>query len=97
MAIKEPAQSLQAGFWASLVPYHNFELFFIASRLADLLSRKHGTSYVKTLSLLHCSISFSLLCSAILAIRGSRTIQRVEHPHTSAELRLAEAHLGSSG
>ena len=29
--------------------------------------------------------------------RGSRTIQRVEHPHTSAELRLAEAHLDSSG
>ena len=24
--IKEPAQLLQAGFWASLVPYHNFEL-----------------------------------------------------------------------
>ena len=25
-AIKEPAQSLQAGFWASIVLYHNFEL-----------------------------------------------------------------------
>ena len=67
------------------------------SRLADLLLRKHGTSYAKTLSLLRCSISFSLLCSAILVIRGSRTIQRVEHPHTSAKLRLAEAHLDSSG
>ena len=26
-AIKEPAQPLQDGFWASLVPYHNFELY----------------------------------------------------------------------
>jgi len=25
--IKEPAQPLRAGFWASLVPYHNFELY----------------------------------------------------------------------
>jgi len=24
--IKEPAQPLQAGFWASLASYHNFEL-----------------------------------------------------------------------
>ena len=67
------------------------------SCLADLISRKHGTSYAKILSLLCCSISFSLLRSAILAIRGSRTIQRVEHPHSSAELHLAEAHLDSSG
>ena len=46
----------------------------------------------------YCTALFLfLLRSAILAIRGSRTIQRVEHPHTSAELRLAEAHLDSSG
>jgi len=63
------------------------------SRLADLLSKKHGTSYTKTLSLLRCSISFSLLRSAILAIRGSRTSQCVERPSTFAELRLAEARL----
>ena len=25
-ATEEPAQPFQAGFWASLVPYHNFEL-----------------------------------------------------------------------
>jgi len=73
------------------------EAIVFYSRLADLLSRKHSTSYAKTLSLLRGSISFSLLRSAILVIRGSRTIQRVEHPYTSAELRLAEAHLDSSG
>jgi len=71
--------------------------FFIAGRLADLLSKKHGTFYAKTLSLLRCSISFSLLRSAILAIRGSRASRCVERPSTSAELRLAEARLDSSG
>ena len=47
------------------------------SRLADVLSKKHGTPYIKTLSLMRCSISFSLLRYAILAIRGSRTMRHV--------------------
>jgi len=72
------------------------EVVVFYSRLADLLAKKHGTSYSKTLSLLRCSISFSLLRSAILAIRGSRNIRHIEHPSTSAELRLAEAHIDSS-
>ena len=65
------------------------------SRLADLLSKKHGTPYT---SLMRCSISFSLLRSAILAIRGSRTMipVHVERPTTSAELRLAAVQLDSS-
>jgi len=71
------------------------EAVIFYSRLADLLAKKHGTPYSKTLSLL-CSISFSLLRSAILAIWGSRTIRHIEHPSTSAELRLAEAHIDSS-
>ena len=37
--------------------------------LEILLSQKHNNSYHQTLS---CSLSFSLLCSAMLAIRGSR-------------------------
>ena len=61
------------------------------SRLADLLSKKHSTPYTKTLSLLCCSISFSLLRSAILAIRGNRCVVHLECPSTSVELRLAEA------
>ena len=66
------------------------------SRLAYLLSKKHDTPYTKTLSLMRCSISFSLPRSAILAIRGSRTVRPVERPTTSAELRLAEVQLDSS-
>jgi len=65
------------------------------NRLADLLSKKHSTPYTKTLSLLCCSISFSLLRSAILAIRGNRSVVHLEHPSTSVELSLAEAELSS--
>jgi len=65
------------------------EAIIFYSHLADLLTKKHGTPYARTLSLLRCSISVSLLRSAILAIRGSRTIRHVEHPSTSAELHLA--------
>ena len=59
------------------------------SRLADLLSKKHSTPYTKILSLLRCSISFSLLCSAILAIRGNRSGVHLERPSTSVELERA--------
>jgi len=66
------------------------------SRLADLLSKKHSTPYTKTLSLMRCSISFSLLRSAILAIKGSRTVSHhLERSSTSVELRLSEAELSS--
>ena len=75
-------------FWEATVFYNH---------LTDLLSKKHGTPYPKTSSLLCCSISFPLLISAILAIRGSRTVWHVEHPSTSAELHLAESHLDSFG
>jgi len=65
------------------------------SRLADLLSKKQSTPYTKTLSLLCCSISFSLLHSAILAIRGNRSVAHLERPSTSVKLCLAEAELNS--
>ena len=45
------------------------------NRLADLLSQKHNTSYNQTLSWMRCALSFSLLRSAVLAIRGSRKLQ----------------------
>jgi len=65
------------------------------SRLADLFSKKHSTSYTKTLSLLCCSISFSLLCSTTLAIRGNRYVVHLEHPSIPVELRLEEPELSS--
>jgi len=52
------------------------------SHLADLLSKKHSTPYTRTLSLLRCCISFSLLRSAILAISGNRSVVHLECPST---------------
>jgi len=68
------------------------------SRLANLVAKKHGTPYSKTLPLIFAALFhlIFLLRSAILAIRGSRTIRRIEHPSTSAELHLAEDHIDSS-
>ena len=60
------------------------------SRLADLLSRKDNLPYSQFLSWMRCRLSFSLLRSAILAIRGSRTIS-FKKPVISSELCLAES------
>jgi len=43
-------------------------------RLAELLSKKNGLSYSNTLAWLRCTLSFSLLRSATMCIRGSRSI-----------------------
>ena len=43
-------------------------------RLASLLSAKRDQSYGLVMSLLHCSISFSLLWSAVTYLRGARSI-----------------------
>ena len=66
------------------------------SRLADLLSRKHDTCYNHTLSWMRCAISFSLLRSAILSIRGSRTLKFIERPSISTELCLVESQIDFS-
>jgi len=50
------------------------------SRLADLLSKKHSTPYTKMLSLMRCNISFSLLRSAILAIRAVELLYILSAP-----------------
>ena len=42
--------------------------------LADHLSRRGSTSYSQTLAFIRCTLSFSLLRSATMCIRGSRSI-----------------------
>ena len=43
-------------------------------QLADLLASKHGWTYSTTLSWVRCVLAFSLLRSAIMCIRGSRSV-----------------------
>ena len=59
--------------------------------LADLLSQKHYTSYTQVLLLMCRALSFLLLCSAVLAICGSRKVQSTEHLTVSTELHLVES------
>ena len=47
-------------------------------RLASLISDKQDTSYSQTMALIRCRLSFSLLRSAILCVRGTRSSKR--HP-----------------
>ena len=46
-------------------------------RLAELLAEKKGETYSRTMSWLRTKISFSILRSALLYIRGSRMLRRV--------------------
>ena len=60
------------------------------SRLAELISIKKGEDYAKTLTWIRAKLSFSLLRSARLCLRGSRSIRRrannVEDIDVDAEL-----------
>ena len=60
--------------------------------LADQISEKRNTTYSKTMAWIRCTLSFSLLRSAVMCIRGSRsTSHRV--PNVSLELGVAESRL----
>ena len=61
-------------------------------RLADLLTFKHSFDFDHMLFLMSCSLSFSLLCSASLAIQVGQTIKFSECLFISTELCLVESH-----
>jgi len=42
-------------------------------KLASMIALKYDTAYHKTLNWLRCRLSFSLLRSAIMCLRGSRS------------------------
>jgi hypothetical protein len=42
-------------------------------RIASMIAEKHGKRYSKTINWLRCRLSFSLLRSAIMFLRGSRS------------------------
>ena len=61
-------------------------------RLADNLSEMRNIEYSKTMAWMRCTLSFSLLRSAVMCIRGSRSkSHRV--PNASLELGIAESRL----
>ena len=69
------------------------EATLLYKRLADKISKKKkNTMYSKTMAWIRCTLSFTLLRSAVMCIRGSRsTSHRV--PNASLELGVAESQL----
>ena len=60
-------------------------------RLASMLAEKQAQTYAKTIRWLWCTLSFSLLLSALMCIRGARsTWKRPDRP-TDLEIKLAAA------
>ena len=56
------------------------------SRLADLIANKKGEHYSRTLSWIRTRTSFALLRSALICLRGSRTIRRRKMDLTNADI-----------
>ena len=61
--------STTSGMTAECKRYH--------SRLAELLATKKGESYATTMSWIRARVSFALLRSALLCLRGSRAKRRI--------------------
>ena len=61
-------------------------------RLADLMAVKNSAPYSTTLAWMRCTLSFSLLRSAVMCMRGSRSSSH-RVPVASLELGVAESHL----
>ena len=57
-------------------------------RLAELLASKKGEDYSATISWIRCKVSFAVLRTALLCLRGPRTLKRVKANliHTDFEL-----------
>ena len=59
--------------------------------LSDLLSRRSSTTYSRTLAWMKCALSFSLLRSATVCIRGSRSIS-IRSADVSPEMGRFDGH-----
>ncbi len=62
-------------------------------RLAGMICEKKDTSYSKTIGLIRCKLSFSLLRSTIMAIRGARSSIKHGALREPISLQSAEGHL----
>ena len=62
-------------------------------RLAYLLSAKWNKPYISIISWLRCQISFSLLRSAIVCIRSSRSSSNFVPPNLNVAVRVTKLHI----
>ena len=61
------------------------------SRLAELIAIKKGEQYAKTMSWIRSQISFALLRSALVCLRGSRTLRRMQRDIKNADIDIETA------
>ena len=71
------------------------EATVVYKRLADRLSALRDSSYAQTMGWLRCRLSFALLRSALLCIRGSRTLRARADVTDSIELTTALTRMDS--
>ena len=62
-------------------------------RLAELIAQKRKSEYGLTLAWMRCTLSFALIPSAVMAIRGSRSASN-RNPDANIELGYSEGRLG---
>ena len=66
----------------------------IPSRLAELLSAKNQESNATTISWVRAKVSFQILRSALLCLRGSRTPKRRNLDVTDRDLEIEKGQVG---
>ena len=62
------------------------------SRLAELVATKKGKSYATTMSWIRARVSFALLRSALLCLRGSRATRRIHLELTDIDFDIEKGH-----
>ena len=66
------------------------------SRLAELLFAKKQGSYATTISWVRAKVSFAILLSALLCLRGSRTLRRRNLDVKDSDLEIENGQAGLS-
>ena len=66
-------------------------------RLAELLAMKKGEDYGKTMNWIRVKISFSLIQSALVCLRGSRSIRRKPYNIMDIDIDVQTAESGIRG
>ena len=65
----------------------------VYKRLASLISEKNESSYGEVMGWIRCKLSFALVRSAIMCIRGARSRLYSPALETPIDVQIAEAHL----
>ena len=65
----------------------------VCKRLASLLAEKKGSPYSLTMTWLHTKLAFALLRSAVMCLRGSRSVCRRSMSDSAPDVVVAEARL----